>query len=484
MSTSLFKDDSTGWTPLRTDVNEFSNCHIIATGPQYSSVGSYGPNFVTGSTTVNTKQYSLDLGFGPTVQKWLAAAGTGYLGDTNPAGDPIELIFDMDRGTGYTASLDSFFISCYSNNLYCGTGFSISASNDTGSGWTGISYSSYGTNTQRDDIMSSSNDAYYRWYSVLIITGSAGSGYRGVSKISAWDSKKAIGNNNLLNPLTSNVTGSFKGASGGSLIKLTSPQREAYGWYLTSDIGSLDLSWGDGKKLVRGMSLTGYSSTIYFPGKVQIYASDTGNYNDWTLVSTIDITNSQYQLNYSYYAFDFGTPIYTQHLRLVVYEEGSTTSTSNLATHFGSIFELNSVVAPPTPTDLEAISTSNTVSLKWTQNSGSDNRLEDLFYNVEISDDAGSSYTIINTISGSEVSTAGTGSYGSYVLTNYVDFDRADGDYLYRVQAQNMHHKTTGSYVTSDSITLPVAAAASKKIYITNKGNVMINPNDTTLLEL
>ena len=27
-------------------------------------------------------------------------------------------------------------------------------------------------------------------------------------------------------------------------------------------------------------------------------------------------------------------------------------------------------------------------------------------------------------------------------------------------------------------------AAASKKIYITNKGNVMINPNDTTLIEL
>ena len=29
-----------------------------------------------------------------------------------------------------------------------------------------------------------------------------------------------------------------------------------------------------------------------------------------------------------------------------------------------------------------------------------------------------------------------------------------------------------------------VSAAASKKIYVTNKGNVMLNPNDTTLIEL
>ena len=34
------------------------------------------------------------------------------------------------------------------------------------------------------------------------------------------------------------------------------------------------------------------------------------------------------------------------------------------------------------------------------------------------------------------------------------------------------------------SIAEESAAAASKKIYITNKGNVMLNPNDTTLIEV
>lgn len=36
-------------------------------------------------------------------------------------------------------------------------------------------------------------------------------------------------------------------------------------------------------------------------------------------------------------------------------------------------------------------------------------------------------------------------------------------------------------YINPNNISL---TAASKKIYITNKGNIMINPNDTILIEL
>ena len=74
---------------------------------------------------------------------------------------------------------------------------------------------------------------------------------------------------------------------------------------------------------------------------------------------------------------------------------------------------------------------------------------------------------------------------GTPVTTNFVDTDVSDGSYLYRVQAENRHHLTTGSFLTSDSLTVPATSGgSSKKIYTTNKGNVLINPNDTILIEL
>ena len=75
-----------------------------------------------------------------------------------------------------------------------------------------------------------------------------------------------------------------------------------------------------------------------------------------------------------------------------------------------------------------------------------------------------------------------TASMGTPTQTNYVDTAIAEGSYIYRIQSQNQHHLTTSSFVTSDSLTVP--AGSSKKVYITNKGNTLINPNDTILIEL
>ena len=183
--------------------------------------------------------------------------------------------------------------------------------------------------------------------------------------------------------------------------------------------------------------------------------------------------------------YDFQTPIKTQYLRMVIYAEGDDTPANNILMWNGWMYEMISSSAPPTPTNLVTVAQDSNVALTWTQNSGSDNRLIDLIYNVERSNNAGSTYTKIVTLSGSVIQTSNTSSVGIPTQTNYVDASVADGDYLYRIQAENRHHLTTGSYVTSDSITLPVVStAASKKIYVTNKGNIMINPNDTTLIEL
>ena len=144
-----------------------------------------------------------------------------------------------------------------------------------------------------------------------------------------------------------------------------------------------------------------------------------------------------------------------------------------------------SASAPPVPTSLTSSVSDNNVSLNWTQNSGSDNRLVDLIYNIERSSDGGSNYTKIVTLSGSVIQDAFTSSMGTPVTTNFIDTDVSDGSYLYRVQAENRNHLTTGSFLTSDSLTIPATSGgSSKKIYITNKGNTLINPNDTILIEL
>jgi len=144
-----------------------------------------------------------------------------------------------------------------------------------------------------------------------------------------------------------------------------------------------------------------------------------------------------------------------------------------------------SASAPPAPTNLTSSVVGNNVALNWTQNSGSDNIEIDLIYNIERSNNAGSSYTKISTLSGSVMQLANTSSVGIPVTTYYIDNSVADGNYLYRIQAENRHHLTTGSYITSDPITLPASSGgSSKKIYTTNKGNILINPNDTILIEL
>lgn len=39
-------------------------------------------------------------------------------------------------------------------------------------------------------------------------------------------------------------------------------------------------------------------------------------------------------------------------------------------------------------------------------------------------------------------------------------------------------------YINPNNISTSPQAAPSKKVYLTNKGNIMINPNDTILIEL
>jgi len=150
------------------------------------------------------------------------------------------------------------------------------------------------------------------------------------------------------------------------------------------------------------------------------------------------------------------------------------------------MYELVSVDAPPLPTAVTASAVNNNVFLTWAQNSGSDNRLEDIMYNIQRDD--GSGYTHIATLSGSSPSTANTASFGGFVPTVFADLELPDGTYNYKIQSKNQHHFATSSFVEAISVTLPASSGggggSSKKIYTTNKGNILINPNDTVLIEI
>ena len=481
----LTTEDSTPWSPFQRNVNAFMSSHITASAPNYSN--QYKRHFVTGSTSIQTNEYAKALGAGD--QRFIVGlANKGWLmnwaENLDPDGDG-SITFDLDEGVGRTEALDSFIIQSGNNSAFAVGGYAISASNDASS-WTGLTSSIYypvasgnPPSAGYDATMIITNNTAYRYYKIMLLD--VNGTYGGISGIVAWDSSLFLDQLNLFNPSESNVTASFVEVSSTDLEKFTSPPRENYGIYFTEKIGSMDLFWGDGEKLIRGWAGVNYSSTTYVAGITQFYKSKTGETNSWELFHTTNITDTQGPAELENYFIEFGTPVKTQYLRIVFYGEGSTAPNQTTLMYNGWMYQMLSASAPPAPTNLTTGVSGNNVLLKWSQNSGSDNRLVDLIYNVERSSDGGSNYTRITTLSGSVIQDAFTASMGIPTQTNYVDTGVSDGSYIYRIQAQNRHHLTTGSFATSETLAAP---PATKKIFVTNKGNTLINPNDTILIEL
>ena len=482
---------STHWSPFSTATNALASSVITTSGLYTPAPGSYPPGYITGSNTAETNEYAKALGMPTSTNRVFTSGGSwimSWTANTDPDGSG-SATFDLDQGIGRTEALDSFIIQSANSNVFAVGGYAISASND-GSSWTGLTSSLYypgGTgipSTGYDATMTFTNNTAYRYYKIMLLDGNGS--YGGISGAIAWDSSLFKNQINLFNPNEANVTASFVESSNTSLEKFTSPQREAYGWYFVEKIGSADFNWGDGEKLIRGFFGLAYSNLSYFPGIVQFYKSKTGELDSWELFSTVNLEESQGPMStWQDYFIEFGTPVKTQYLRVVMYGEGSGAPANNILMYNGWMYEMISASAPPVPTDLVTGVSENNVLLNWSQNSGSDNRLVDLIYNIERSSDGGSNYTKIATLSGSVIQNAFTSSVGTPVETNFVDTNVTDGTYLYRIQAENKHHYTTGSFITSDSLTVPASSGgASKKIYTTNKGNIMINPNDTILIEV
>ena len=482
----LTTGSSTPWSPFQKNVNAFMSSHITASGVYTPSPITYTFNNVTGSSTLDNNEYGRALG--GTDPKLRVNTTNDFImlwADDTDADGSGSVTFDLDQGTGRTEALDSFIIQSSTSAAHIVGGYAISASNN-GSSWTGLTSSLYSgySGVGYDATMTITNNTAYRYYKIMLLDGNGT--YGGFAGVVAWDSSLFKNQINLFNPNEANVTASFVGAQNTSLELFTSPQRDNYGWYLINKIGSADINWGDGEKLIRGWFGIGYSTVAYFPGIIQFYKSKTGELNSWKLFSTVNLEESQGPMtSWQDYFIEFGTPVKTQYLRVVLYGEGSGTPAQNIIMYNGWMYEMISASAPPVPASLTSSVSDNDVSLNWTQNSGSDNRLVDLIYNVERSSDGGSNYTPIATLSGSVIQDAFTSSMGTPVITNFIDTDVPDGSYLYRVQAENRHHLTTGSFLTSDSLTVPATSGGSfKKIYTTNKGNTLINPNDTILIEL
>ena len=248
----LTAENSTPWSPFQRNVNAFMSSHITASGIYTPNPTTYSFNKVTGSATIETNEYAKALGAGnvkfrvPTGQDFIMLWTTNT--DTDGSGS---VTFDLDQGTGRTEALDSFIIQSSTSAAHIVGGYAISASND-GSSWTGLTsslYSGYGS-VGYDATMTITNDTAYRYYKIMLLDG--GSTYGGFAGVVAWDSSLFKNQINLFNPNEANVTASFIEASSTSLELFTSPQRDNYGWYFIERIGSADINWGDGEKLIRG----------------------------------------------------------------------------------------------------------------------------------------------------------------------------------------------------------------------------------------
>jgi hypothetical protein len=483
----LTTGSSTPWSPFQSNVNAILQSSITASGLYTPNPSAYPFNYITGSGTAETNEYGKALGM-PTSKNRVFYSNSSWImswtANTDPDGSG-SATFDLDQGIGRTEALDSFIIQSANNNSFVVGGYAISASND-GSSWTGLTSSLYypgGTGiplTGYDATMAFTNNTAYRYYKIMLLDGNGD--YGGISGAIAWDSSLFKNQINLFNPNEANVTASFTGDGYTSLELFTSPQRDNFGWYFIQKIGSADFNWGDGEKLIRGWFGLAYSNLVYFPGIVQFYKSKTGELDSWELFSTVNLEESQGPMTtLQDYFIEFGTPVKTQYLRIVMYGEGSVTPANNMLMWNGWMYEMSSSQTPPPPTNITASAFQNNVGLTWSQNSGSDNRLVDVIYNIERSSDGGSNYDPVVTLSGSVIQTAITSSVGTPVETSYVDSNLADGTYLYRIQSKNQHHLATSSFVTTTEVTVPVAG---KKIWNTNKGNIMFNPNDTILIEI
>ena len=487
----LTTGSSTPWSPFQDNINAMMRSVITPSSVHNNQVANYGGNYVTGSSEQRSNPYGQAMGQTPQRWKLQAASGMAWIADLDagPDNDP-HLLFDLDQGIGRTEALDSFIIqSPGDQTTWQAGGYQISGSNDN-TNFTPLTSSVFypggsGINTKGyDATIIFSNSTAYRYYKVRL--SDYGGTFAGFAGIIAWDSSLFKNQLNLFNPNEVNVTASFIETSTTDLEKFTSFPRENYGWYFDEQIGTVDFNW-DEPKLFRGFFGPTYSTSAFFPGIVQFYKSNTGKLNDWELFSTVNVFDTQNpEDNYEQYFIDLQTPIKTQYLRIVMYAEGDDTPANNLLMWNGWMYEMLSASAPPIPINLTASAFQNNVGLTWSQNSGSDNRLVDVIYNIERSSNGGSTYDPIITLSGSVTQTSYTSSLCIPVQTSYIDSNLADGTYLYRIQSQNQHHLTTSSFVASTSVTVPATSGGgtSKKIYTTNKGNILINPNDTILIEL
>tara|TARA_R110002020_G_scaffold460836_1_gene679493 strand:+ start:1336 stop:2799 length:1464 start_codon:yes stop_codon:yes gene_type:complete len=480
----LTTGSSTPWTPFQRNINVLLTSTI--SGSSEHSI-SYKAVFVTGSS-VNSNEYSKLAAAPNNKTKYLSSATNAWLadldgGDTNP-----NIQFDLNPGVG-TAALDSFIIGSPTNSAWQTGGYSISGSNDA-TNWTALTESvtfpgaSGFDGEGYDDTLTFTNSTAYRYYRVAINNYSGT--YAGFAYVIGWDSSLFANQLNLFNPNQVNVTASFEDSINSSLELFTSKKRDDHGIYFDHDIGSMDINW-DEPKLFRGWFGPAYQNNQFFPGSVQFFKSDTGELNDWELISTQDMNATQgpFSSAQNFY-IDIGTPIKTQYLRAVFFAVGSATPNKCFLMKNGWMYEMTSAQSPPIPTNLTASAFQSNVGLTWSQNSGSDNRLIDVIYNIERSSNGGSTYNPVITLSGSVIQIANTSSIGTPVQTSYIDSNLADGTYLYRIQSQNKHHLTTSSFVASTSVTVPTTSGGgtSKKIYTTNKGNILINPNDTVLIEI
>lgn len=471
---------------LQSEVDKFLTASISVSS-QYGS--GWLATYLTGSNQTLPSWYT-DYGYPTTARVLGGSSTTGWLSVQGVSSSFA--LFDLDNGEGRTEVINKLLIS--NAGTYKCDNISVSASNDN-TNWTFLTeVTSSGGN---DDWILNVNptNTPYRYFRFNISRTMNADDYMSLTHVMGWDYRDLSPySESIFNPEYFNVTSSAGNInitnveSGTTVLEGLHTHQRFYSMYAQNRLAEWEIEFNE-DVLFQSIPYLGYLSSAYYPGVIDIYVSNNPTYSDYKKITSISYTDQSPQnISSLLTVIDFEDPIKLgpstyKYLKFVFRSEESLSEGNNQIMERIHVSQLYSASSPLPPENLTITPSGNSIYLTWDQSSSIDNTKSHLMYHISRSSDGGSTFEGIATLSGSYYLTPTTKSVEDIVQpTFYADENLPDGTYTYKIQTQHMWHFESSSYLESDATTLP--ANLSKKVYMTNNGKVVLNPNDTILIEV
>lgn len=208
-------------------------------------------------------------------------------------------------------------------------------------------------------------------------------------------------------------------------------------------LGNMCLDLG-AVRYVEQALIANYTS-VFLPGYITIYISDTGAYNTWTQVERRKWSDMFTFIDYNFFDFKFLKKYKTRYIRFDFDAYESTNAALAFTCFEFAMFTASTPTAPSTPVLTSVTQTDSDVGLAWSWATGTDNLIsDDIVFDVE------------RQLNGGGYSAIATGLEDTF----YTDVSAPTGTVQYRVKARNKYHLEESAYVTSDALTTPVVTTS------------------------